>query len=238
MTNPYWNPDLARLIREAFASLDTQVMLRQAAAQLDTGNMVRQAFANVDTQAMLRQAAAQLDTGNMARQAFANVDTQAMLRQAAAQLDTGNMVRQALSSMRTIFWEDLVEVTIAADSTLTVADVEAELAHLTETLETTPSNTSEDAQDSNGGAVEGEVGRSSRRRPALKPEQQLAIRLVIAIYLGTALALHLANVGSTENRVFDLHQLITDQVQAVALALGALGPIVWLQELRKSQDDD
>jgi hypothetical protein len=57
----------------------------------------------------------------------------------------------------------------------------------------------------------------------LKIEKATATRRIIAstvgAYLCAALALRLSNITSTHDRVFDLHQLITDQIAAIALAL-------------------
>ena len=43
--------------------------------------------------------------------------------------------------------------------------------------------------------------------------------LVLVIYIAAALALHVSNVLSTRNRVFDPHQLISDEITAITLAL-------------------
>lgn len=82
-----------------------------------------------------------------------------------------------------------------------------------------------------------EQNNNSASSPTLGSSQRILIAWVLAVYLGAALALHGANIASTNNRVFGLHQLVTDEIQAVALALGVPGLLALISR-RSKQDED
>jgi len=52
-----------------------------------------------------------------------------------------------------------------------------------------------------------------------------AFTVAVAVYIFAALALHVSNIASTHDRVFDPHQLIADQFMAMALALAVFSAL-------------
>jgi hypothetical protein len=54
-------------------------------------------------------------------------------------------------------------------------------------------------------------------------EPRKNVKITVAIYVAACFVLYLVNIMSTHNRVFDPNELVTVQVEAIGLALGALG---------------